>query len=208
MGGWPRVVADRRKVAQLRAAGKSLGEIAAEMHLSKSTVARITWEIAAWKIWTPGYRGSQIWAKPCEMLAEKLQNSMTNRQPLYAALLLEVIALVFLRQVLGGQPVFRSEFVIEHLILLLALASALAPSRFQPLLWSLIACLLSTTMALIAWTIGARRFPLPHAIVYTVVFALGAILNAFRALIELSKLRKFGPTADSGRSQGAGNGGA
>ena len=35
IGGRPRVVTDRRKVAELRAAGKSLGEIAAEMGLSK-----------------------------------------------------------------------------------------------------------------------------------------------------------------------------
>jgi DNA invertase Pin-like site-specific DNA recombinase len=46
VGGRPRVVTDRRKVAELRAAGKSLGEIAAEMHLSKTTVARIARETA------------------------------------------------------------------------------------------------------------------------------------------------------------------
>ena len=47
IGGRPRVVTDRRKVAQLRAAGKSLGQIAAEMGLSKSTVARIARDMAA-----------------------------------------------------------------------------------------------------------------------------------------------------------------
>lgn len=47
IGGRPRVVTDRRKVAKLRAAGKSLGEIAAEMGLSKTTVARIARETAA-----------------------------------------------------------------------------------------------------------------------------------------------------------------
>jgi DNA invertase Pin-like site-specific DNA recombinase len=47
VGGRPRVVTDRRKVAELRAAGKSLGEIAAAMHLSKTTVARIARETAA-----------------------------------------------------------------------------------------------------------------------------------------------------------------
>jgi DNA invertase Pin-like site-specific DNA recombinase len=47
IGGRPRVVTDRRKVAQLRAAGNSLGDIAAEMHLSKTTVARIAREAAA-----------------------------------------------------------------------------------------------------------------------------------------------------------------
>ena len=41
IGGRPRVVTDRQKVADLRAAGKSLGGIAAEMDLSKTTAARI-----------------------------------------------------------------------------------------------------------------------------------------------------------------------
>jgi DNA invertase Pin-like site-specific DNA recombinase len=41
IGGRPRVVTNRRKVTELHAAGRSLGEIAAEMNLSKSTVARI-----------------------------------------------------------------------------------------------------------------------------------------------------------------------
>jgi IS30 family transposase len=41
------VVTDRAKVAELRAAGKSLGEIATEMGLAKSTVARIVEETAA-----------------------------------------------------------------------------------------------------------------------------------------------------------------
>jgi DNA invertase Pin-like site-specific DNA recombinase len=47
VGGRPRVVTDRAKVAELRAAGKSLGEIAAEMGLKKTTVARIVAEAAA-----------------------------------------------------------------------------------------------------------------------------------------------------------------
>jgi DNA invertase Pin-like site-specific DNA recombinase len=47
IGGRPRVVTDRRKVVRLRAAGKSLNEIAAEMNLSKTTVARIAREAEA-----------------------------------------------------------------------------------------------------------------------------------------------------------------
>ena len=47
IGGRPRVVTDRRKVAKLRAAGKSLGEIAKEMDLSKATVYRIVKPSAA-----------------------------------------------------------------------------------------------------------------------------------------------------------------
>jgi DNA-binding NarL/FixJ family response regulator len=42
--GWSPI---RVQVAELRAAGKSLGEIAAEMGLAKSTVARIVEETAA-----------------------------------------------------------------------------------------------------------------------------------------------------------------
>jgi len=41
VGGRPRVVVDREQVRKLRKAGQSLGEIAAEMGLSKTTVARI-----------------------------------------------------------------------------------------------------------------------------------------------------------------------
>ena len=41
IGGRPRVITDRQKVVELRAAGKSLGDIAAAMNLSKTTVARI-----------------------------------------------------------------------------------------------------------------------------------------------------------------------
>ena len=47
IGGRPRVVTDRAKVAELRAAGKSLREISAEMGLAKTTVARIARETAA-----------------------------------------------------------------------------------------------------------------------------------------------------------------
>jgi DNA invertase Pin-like site-specific DNA recombinase len=46
-GGRPRVVTDRARVAELRAAGKSLGEIAFEMGLAKTTVARIARQSAA-----------------------------------------------------------------------------------------------------------------------------------------------------------------
>jgi DNA invertase Pin-like site-specific DNA recombinase len=47
IGGRPRAIVDRRKVVALRAAGKSLGEIADALNLSKSTVARIAREAAA-----------------------------------------------------------------------------------------------------------------------------------------------------------------
>jgi DNA invertase Pin-like site-specific DNA recombinase len=47
IGGRPRVVTDRSKVAKLRAAGKSLREIADEMRLTRTTVARIARETVA-----------------------------------------------------------------------------------------------------------------------------------------------------------------
>jgi DNA invertase Pin-like site-specific DNA recombinase len=47
VGGRPRVVVDREQVRNLRKAGQSLGEIAAEMGLSKTTVARIARETVA-----------------------------------------------------------------------------------------------------------------------------------------------------------------
>jgi len=41
VGGRPRIVCDREKVAELRRSGLSLGQIAAQMGLSKSSVARM-----------------------------------------------------------------------------------------------------------------------------------------------------------------------
>jgi DNA invertase Pin-like site-specific DNA recombinase len=41
IGGRPRVICDRRKVLLLREAGKSLGQISAELGLSKTTVSRL-----------------------------------------------------------------------------------------------------------------------------------------------------------------------
>ena len=47
VGGRPRVVTDRARIGELRAAGKSFGQIAAEMGLPKTTVARIVAETTA-----------------------------------------------------------------------------------------------------------------------------------------------------------------
>jgi DNA invertase Pin-like site-specific DNA recombinase len=41
VGGRPRIVCDREKLAELRRSGLSLGQIAAQMNLSKTTVARM-----------------------------------------------------------------------------------------------------------------------------------------------------------------------
>lgn len=42
IGGRPRIVCDREKVIELRRSGLSLGQIATQMGLSKTTVARVT----------------------------------------------------------------------------------------------------------------------------------------------------------------------
>jgi DNA invertase Pin-like site-specific DNA recombinase len=47
IGGRPRVVCDRVKIAELRARGLSLGAIATEMHVSKSVIARLVKENGA-----------------------------------------------------------------------------------------------------------------------------------------------------------------
>jgi hypothetical protein len=97
---------------------------------------------------------------------------------------LPLIVLVVVRRAVGGPPIFRSEFVIEDFILLLALACFVVPLRFKRLIGLAISCLVSTTMTLI-WTPASGKFPL-------VVFALLAIYSAVLALIELSNLRQRG----------------
>jgi hypothetical protein len=117
---------------------------------------------------------------------------MTNGRLPYPGFLLALIAFIVVRQALGGQPVFRSEFVVEDFILLLTLAFGLAPSRFKPLIWRLITCSMNITMALIAWKIGVRKFTWPQTIVSTFVFALLATHSAVLTMKEVSKLRKEG----------------
>jgi DNA invertase Pin-like site-specific DNA recombinase len=46
VGGRPRIVVDRKRVAEMRAAGKTRCEIAAEMGMSTRTVSRL-WKGAA-----------------------------------------------------------------------------------------------------------------------------------------------------------------
>ena len=94
------------------------------------------------------------------------------------------IVLVVARQALAGQPVFRSEFVIEDFILLLALAGFVVPQRFRRLVGLVINCLMTTTITLIVWTTGSHQS--------SWFFAALAILSAAQALIELSTLRKHG----------------
>ena len=97
---------------------------------------------------------------------------------------LPLIVMVVVRRAVGGRPIFRSEFVIEDFILLLALACFVVPFRFKRLIGLVISCLVSTTMTLI-WTPGSSKFPLA-------LFALLAMYSAVLALIELSNLRQRG----------------
>ena len=108
---------------------------------------------------------------------------MPKTQVSYSALLLPLIVAIVVRQGLGGPPVFRNEFLIEDLILLLILVGGIAPVRFKPLILCLVSCSVGITMALFAST------PVHFG---TVFFALAAILSAVRAGIELSKLRRVG----------------
>ena len=117
---------------------------------------------------------------------------MTRRRLPEPGFLLLVVTFIVMRQALGGQPVFRCEFVAEAFILLLTVTFGLGPSRFKPLTWCVINCSMSITMALITWTIAASKLPLAKAIVFTAVFAVLATYSAALAVIELSKLRKDG----------------
>jgi hypothetical protein len=117
---------------------------------------------------------------------------MTKRRLQYSALLISVFVWTVVRQLLGGQPAFPGEFVIEDFILLLTLAMGLAPSRFKPLFSLVIVGSMGVTMALTAWAI-ARTVALPRAIIYSVAFVVLAIYIVVRALSDLSELRKRGP---------------
>lgn len=117
---------------------------------------------------------------------------MTDKQRLYLGYLFPVAAFVVARRVLGP-PIFRGEFVVEDFILLLALAMGIVPSRFQPVLLSVIACSMSVTMTLMGWSIAARKPHSSQAIVSTVMFGLFATHSAACAVKELIKLRKREP---------------
>jgi hypothetical protein len=109
-------------------------------------------------------------------------SDVTSRRHPFPELSLLVIALIVVRRGLAGQPMFRIEFLVEDFILLLALVVCIAPSRFKPPIWLTMNSALAMTLAAIAWSRGpwfAR-----------VLFALLAIYNAVRALIELLKLRQ------------------
>jgi hypothetical protein len=119
---------------------------------------------------------------------------MRNTRPA-PAILLSLMVLIVVRRAFGGQSVFRGEFLIEDFIGLLAVVFGVVPSRFKPLIWRVIGCLIGITMALLAWTTGRHTLFLPWTVVCTVLFAFLAIYSAGRALIELSKLRKRGTGA-------------
>ena len=100
-------------------------------------------------------------------------------------LLLLPVGLIVVRRTIGGQPIFRLEFVVEDFILLLTLICSVVPLRFKPVIWGVINCLISTTMTLLGWTTGKQKFP-------AMVLALLTICLAVLTLMELSKLRSDG----------------
>jgi hypothetical protein len=112
---------------------------------------------------------------------------MMNTQVPYPEQIYLLLMTVFIvaRWCLMGQPAFRSELVIEDLILLLILMGFGAPQRFRRLIGLVINSLVCSTITFIVWTKGTRNFSL-------VLFALFAICSTAQALIELSKLRKHG----------------
>jgi hypothetical protein len=98
-------------------------------------------------------------------------------------MVLPAVVFVLVMAAIHRRPAFAGEFVVEDFILLLALVSCLAPSKFQLLISRVIACAMSITMALMALKVKAHTLSL-------FVFALVATLSGILALIELSKLRK------------------
>jgi hypothetical protein len=115
---------------------------------------------------------------------------MFNTRTQCAVLLLGAFSLLIVRQVLGGVTVFRSEFLVEDLIVLFALGFILAPSRFKPLIWHLTICSMGSTMALIAWAPGFHTRPVFQTIILTGVFASFAIYNGVWGVMELLRLQK------------------
>src|SRR5262249_13885159 len=104
--------------------------------------------------------------------------------------LLFLILLILARQGLGQSPVFRAEFVLEDSIMLLCLAFTVVPSKFRPLIWLVIVCLMGTTLALISWMSRVHEPQSLRAIVFTAIFGLLVIQHSVLAVSEALKLRK------------------
>lgn len=113
---------------------------------------------------------------------------MNGKLP-YPLLLLSASALALVRQAAVGRPAFPGEFLVEDFILVLTLAFGFAPPRLTRLVWAVVMCLISGTMALIAWTTVPHRFSVFRAVFYTASLTLLAIYSAVQGAAEISKLR-------------------
>ncbi len=115
---------------------------------------------------------------------------MTNRWLLSLTLFFSVVAFTVMMRT-RAQPVFGSEYILEDVSLLLSLAYGLVRPRFRRLIWFSISCLMSTTIALMAWKAKSHEFyEARRDVLLTGLFALIAILSAIRAVVEFSKLLK------------------
>ena len=116
----------------------------------------------------------------------------TGLLPDSAGYLLSLMAVIVVRHALGGPLLFPGEIIGEDLILLLILTFWLVPAKFKAAIWRVMGFAISTTMALVTWTIPTREPLLAKVIFYRTVFALLASYSAVLALRELSKLGKEG----------------
>ena len=115
---------------------------------------------------------------------------MTNRWLLSLTLFFSVLAFTVVMRT-RAQPAFGSEYILEDVSLLLSLAYGLVRPRFRRLIWFSTSCLMSTTIALMAWTAKSHEFyEARRDVLLTSLFALIAIHSAIRAVVEFSKLLK------------------
>jgi len=92
--------------------------------------------------------------------------------------------MIILRQGLGTAPLFRTEFVIEDLIVLLIFGLWAAPRRFVRPLEDAIGCLLGVGMALLAWSTPHPKstwFVFFLVSLYAIMAARSAIMSVLHA---------------------------
>src|SRR5689334_18211738 len=105
-----------------------------------------------------------------------------------AAIIFPAACFVVARRLLGG-PIFRGEFVVEDLILLIALASGVASPDLKPLIRHVVACAMGITMVLMALP-GTSS---PALLIGMVFIGLMSLYAATRAFVEILKLRRHRP---------------
>jgi hypothetical protein len=104
--------------------------------------------------------------------------------------LISLAAFILWRRALVGEPLFRSEFIIEDVILGMIAAFGLAPARFKSLIGGATICSASIIAAIVVWRKEAAHVPSPQAILSIIVFTFLAVLNTYWAARELARLRK------------------